>query len=128
VLLCNEYIYSSLFDTYLVVHFVHISIEGRHGYDCMVVGFTCLCNRCMSSSILWIRFLPLARCTWYNFLNRFSDVMVRMLTTCDWLWVQAPVGPTKDYAIGICCFSDEHVVLRSKNKDWFARNQDNVSE
>ena len=35
---------------------------------------------------------------------------------------------TKDYAIGICCFSAKHAVLRTKSKDWLARNQDNVSE
>ena len=38
------------------------------------------------------------------------------------------LGQTKDYKIGICCFSAKHAVLRRKNKDWFARNQDNVSE
>jgi hypothetical protein len=37
-------------------------------------------------------------------------------------------GQTKDYKIGICCFSDKHAVLRRKNNDWFARKQDNVSE
>ena len=37
-------------------------------------------------------------------------------------------GQTNDYEIGICCFSAKHVVLRRKNKDWLARNQDNVSE
>ena len=35
---------------------------------------------------------------------------------------------TKDYKIGICCFSAEHAVLRSKSKDWLAQNQSNVSE
>ena len=30
--------------------------------------------------------------------------------------------------IGICCFSNKHTSLRSKNKDWLAQNQDNVSE
>ena len=34
----------------------------------------------------------------------------------------------KDCKIGICCFSAKHAALRRKNKDWFARNQDNVSE
>ena len=29
---------------------------------------------------------------------------------------------------GSCCFSDRHAASRSKNKDWLARNQDNVSE
>ena len=35
---------------------------------------------------------------------------------------------TKDYKIGICCFSSKHTALRRKNKDWLARNQNNVSE
>jgi len=37
-------------------------------------------------------------------------------------------GQTKDYKIGICCFSAKHSVLRRKIKDWLAQNQDNVSE
>ena len=37
-------------------------------------------------------------------------------------------GQTKDYKIGICCFSAKHAALRRKNKDWLARNQNNVSE
>ena len=35
---------------------------------------------------------------------------------------------TIDYRIGMCCFSANHAVTRSKRKDWLARNQDNVSE
>ena len=35
---------------------------------------------------------------------------------------------TKDYEIGICCFSAKHTALRSKSKDWLAWNQNNVSE
>ena len=37
-------------------------------------------------------------------------------------------GQTKDYKIGICCFSAKHTALRRKSKDWLAWNQDNVSE
>ena len=37
-------------------------------------------------------------------------------------------GPTKDYKIGICCFSANHVVLRRKSKDLLALNQNNVTE
>ena len=37
-------------------------------------------------------------------------------------------GQTKDYKIGICCFSAKHALLRRKSKDWLARNQDNVSK
>ena len=35
---------------------------------------------------------------------------------------------TKNYKIGVCCFSAKHTALRSKSKDWLAWNQDNVSE
>ena len=35
---------------------------------------------------------------------------------------------TKDYKIGICCFSAKHAALRSKGKDWLARTQGNMSE
>jgi len=38
------------------------------------------------------------------------------------------LGQTKHYKIGICCFSANHAALRRKNKDWLARNLDNVSE
>jgi hypothetical protein len=37
-------------------------------------------------------------------------------------------GQTKDCKIDICCFSAKHAALRSKSKDWLARNQNNVSE
>ena len=37
-------------------------------------------------------------------------------------------GQTKDYKIGICCFSAKHAALRSKSKDMLARNRNNVSE
>jgi hypothetical protein len=37
-------------------------------------------------------------------------------------------GQTKDYKIGVCCFSAKHAALRSKSKDWLAWNQNNVSE
>ena len=37
-------------------------------------------------------------------------------------------GQTKDYEIGICCFSANHAALRRKGKDWLTRNLDNVSE
>jgi hypothetical protein len=35
---------------------------------------------------------------------------------------------TKDYKIGIWCFSAKHTALSTKSKDWLARNQDNVSK
>jgi hypothetical protein len=37
-------------------------------------------------------------------------------------------GQTNDYKIDVCCFSAKYAALRRKSKDWFVRNQDNVSE
>jgi hypothetical protein len=37
-------------------------------------------------------------------------------------------GQTKDYKIGMCCFSAKHAALRRKTKDWLQRNQYNVQE
>jgi hypothetical protein len=37
-------------------------------------------------------------------------------------------GQTKDYKIGICCFSAKHAALRRKSKDRLVRNRDNMSE
>ena len=37
-------------------------------------------------------------------------------------------GQTEDYKSGIFGFSTKHAALRSKSKDWLARNQNNVSE
>jgi hypothetical protein len=38
------------------------------------------------------------------------------------------LGQTKDYKIGMCCFSAKHAALRRKSKGWLSRNQNNVSE
>ena len=37
-------------------------------------------------------------------------------------------GQTKNYKISICCFCARHRTLSGQSKDWFALNQDNVSE
>jgi hypothetical protein len=47
--------------------------------------------------------------------------MVNMLTwsTVDFRF-EPHSGHTKEYEIGICCFSAKHTVLRRKNKDLLA--------
>ena len=35
---------------------------------------------------------------------------------------------TKDYEIGMCCFSAKHIAIKRKSKNWSALNQNNVSE
>jgi len=44
------------------------------------------------------------------------------------LGVEPRSRQTSNYKIGICCFSAKHAALRRKNKDWLARNHDNVFE
>jgi hypothetical protein len=58
-----------------------------------------------------------------------SGVMVSVLTSSAvGRGFEPRSGQTKEYKIGICCFSAKHVPLRRKSKDWLARNQNNVSE
>ena len=58
-----------------------------------------------------------------------SGVMVSVLTSSAvGRGFEPRSGQTKEYKIGICCFSAKHVPLRRKSKDGLARNQNNVSE
>jgi hypothetical protein len=61
--------------------------------------------------------------------NHIGGVMVSILalSTID-RGLEPRSGQTKDYKLGICCFSAKHAALRSKSKCWLAWNQDNVSE
>jgi hypothetical protein len=62
-------------------------------------------------------------------VNCIGDVMVSVLASSAVDRGLEPwSGQTKDYKIGICCFSTKHAALRRKSKDWFAHNQNNVSE
>ena len=54
-----------------------------------------------------------------NIINCIGGVIVTMLEDSSLGLVQTNYCKT-----GMCCFFN---VLRSKNKDWFVRNQDNVS-
>ena len=61
--------------------------------------------------------------------SRIGSVMVNVLASsaiaCGY---ESQSGQTKEYEIGICCFSTKNTSLRRKSKDWLARNQNNVSE
>ena len=41
-----------------------------------------------------------------------------VMLECYTSWVLARWGKTKNYKIGICCFSTNNPALGSKNKDW----------
>ena len=61
-------------------------------------------------------------------LNCIGGVMVSVLTSSAvYRGFEPRSGQTKDYKIGICCFSAKHAALKRKSKDWLARNQSNVS-
>ena len=61
--------------------------------------------------------------------NCIGGVMVSVLASSTVDHVFEPESDqTKDYEIGICCFSAKHTAIRRKSKDWLAQNQDNVSE
>jgi hypothetical protein len=71
---------------------------------------------------------------WWGFVFHFiiyhiAGVMVSVLVSSviD-RGFESRSGQTKDYNIGIYCFSAKHAALRRKSKDWLARNQNNVSE
>jgi hypothetical protein len=82
-----------------------------------------------SISILISQDLNPASFYWYKIENRIGGVMVSMLASsavdCGF---EPRSGQTKDYKIGICCFSAKHTALMRKSKDCLVRNQDNVSE
>jgi hypothetical protein len=69
-----------------------------------------------------------SECQKHLSVNRIGDVMVSVLASSvvD-RGFEPRSGQTKDYQIGICCFSAKHATLRRKSKDWLARNQNNVS-
>jgi hypothetical protein len=65
----------------------------------------------------------------FQIYNRIGGVMVSVLASSGVDSGFEPwSGQNKDYNIGMCCFSAKHAAVRSKSKDWLARNQNNVSE
>ena len=61
-------------------------------------------------------------------INRICGVMVSVLASgaVD-PGFEIRLGQTKNIELGICCSSAKYAALRSKSKDWLARNQNNVS-
>ena len=61
--------------------------------------------------------------------DRIDGVMVSVVTSSAVdRGFEPRSGQSTEYKIGICCFPAKHAALMSKNKDWLARNQNNVSE
>ena len=62
-------------------------------------------------------------------MNRIGGEMVSVLASsavdCG---LEPRSGQTKDYKIGIWCFSTKPAALRRKSKHWLTQNQNNVTE
>ena len=64
-----------------------------------------------------------------NQKHRIGGVMVNVLTSSAVdRGLEPRSGQTKDYQIGICCFSTKNAALWRKRKHWLAPNRNNVSE
>ena len=65
------------------------------------------------------------QCEPHRWRNGYRDHL-----ECGRSWVRVPVGSYQRLKnwYGICFFSAKHTTLKSKSKDWIARNQDHVSE
>ena len=89
-------------------------------------------SRCSNISIKInprLQIFSILKGTWNNFLGELVNVIVSVLASGAVDYGFEPwLGTTEEYEIGICCFSTKHVALRSKNKDWLAWNQNNVSK
>ena len=62
---------------------------------------------------------------YYCILGVMVTVLASGVVDCGF---KPQTGKTKDYKIGICCFSAKHATLRCKNKDCLVCNQNNMSE
>ena len=61
--------------------------------------------------------------------DRISGVLVGVVTSSAGdRGFEPQSDQSTEYKIGVCCFSLKHAALKSKSKDWLARNQNNVSE
>ena len=81
-------------------------------------------------SYIYLVHLPQSCCILFIDLlvNHIGGVMVSMFASSAVdRGFEPRLDQTKDYKIGICCFSAKHASLRRKSKDLLARNQDNVS-
>jgi hypothetical protein len=56
-------------------------------------------------------------------VNMINDVLVSSAVDRGF---ESRSGHTKDYEIGMYCFSAKHTALRKKSKDCLIRNQDNI--
>jgi hypothetical protein len=82
----------------------------------MYLTFTSFCSKCQI-------YVHIIRQTWTPLISSttFTPNILSTLNVINYGF-KSWSGQTKNYKIGICCFSAiKHTVLRRKNKDWLAR-------
>ena len=104
----------------------------------LILKFLCLSTSVIVRTRIWLSIFNLwsffiTTCCLLTFPHSMficiGDVMISVLTSSAVDREFKPrSGETKDYEIGICCFSAKYAALRGKSKDWLVRNQDNVWE
>ena len=63
----------------------------------------------------------------YTVIYHIGGIMVSVLASSEVdRGFEPQSGQTKDYKIGICCYSAKHAALRRKSKDWLALNHNNM--
>jgi hypothetical protein len=70
----------------------------------------------------WVDFQ--SPCPIGQYIELMNESLLDMTPRCQ----RQKTGQTKEYKIGICCYSAKHAALKNKSKDWFAHNHDSVSE
>jgi hypothetical protein len=70
--------------------------------------------------MLWVRIPVMSMCTQYNII--WSSLSVTCGRSVVFSWYSGFFYQTKEYNIGICCFSVKNVALRRKNKDCGTRD------
>ena len=80
----------------------------------------------MKSVVFMLKYIK--KNIWFSKLHPIGGIIVSVLVSrvADREF-EPRSSQTKNYRIGICCFSAKRAALRRKIKDWLARNQDNPS-
>ena len=123
---------------YIILYWLWAVIGITYAYNLTVphdriTNFVFILNFCkLWKTIFLLRFskyvIPVFIIT-YIFCNCISGAMVSVLASSMVNHRFNPrLGQTKEYKIGMCCFSVKHAALRRKSKDWLVWNQDNLSE
>ena len=80
----------------------------------------------------WTKKNRALQCRWLYFPTHIIVNVINVWNFCRKHWLMSQVSSISLHSMtrkkSSCCFSAKQISLRSKNKYWLARNQDNMSE